>query len=409
MTIAGVESYIQTNWPRAIYQDQSGSGFRGINLPFPYTSPCIKGEGKFYFFFYWDTYFTNLGLLRHGQHEMAKQNIENIFWLLRRHGYMPNHVGINNRSQPPFLSRMVRDYLAASGDEAFYPEAADLLRWEYHFWMTSRNSPVGLNRHGHHATREACRSFYDSALVRRLGLSAEVSDEEKERVGGHHLAEAETGWDFNPRFDGRCADFCEVLLNSLLAEYEEDLAEADAQLAWGFGDYWKKLATTRKERIDHYLWNEERGLYLDYDCREERPASVASLSTFAPLMAGLATQGQATRVRDNLPLFEREHGLAVTEPCAGCRRYQWAYPNLWPPLTYVALKGLQRYGFDDDVRRIARNYVNLNIRLFEKTGQLWEKFDAVTGEVADGEYEAAAMLGWSAGVLLEAAAMAEGR
>jgi len=405
MNIAAIETYIRDNWDRSIYRDINGSGFKQIDLPYPYSSPCIKGEGKFYFFFYWDTYFTNLGLLRHGLHEAARGNIENMFWLITRQGYMPNHVGVDNRSQPPFLCRMVRDYLAGTGDESFYPEAAEALRWEYFFWMNARCSPTGLNRHGHQGDRATCQKFYDGPLVRRLGLPSDVSASEKARIGGHYLAEAETGWDFNPRFEGRCLDFNEVLMNSLLYEYETFLAQAEIRLEWGLGSVWKEAADRRKARIDEFLWNEERGLFLDYDFVNQRHSPVASISTFAPLFVGLASEEQARRVRDNLPLFEQEWGITVTEECAGCEQYQWAYPNMWPPLTYVALKGLQRYGFDADAKRLAEKYVKVNTRLFDETGQLWEKFNAVNGEVAGGEYEAAAMLGWSAGVLLEAAAI----
>ena len=46
--------------------------------------------------------------------------------------------------------------------------------------------------------------------------------------------------------------------------------------------------------------------------------------------------------------------------------------------------------------------------LFAKTGQLWEKTDAETGEVAGGEYDAAPMIGWTAGVYLELKAFVEG-
>jgi neutral trehalase len=53
-----VTEYIRANWERSISHDSEGTGSRGTDLPFPYTSPCIKGEGKFSFFFYWDTYFT---------------------------------------------------------------------------------------------------------------------------------------------------------------------------------------------------------------------------------------------------------------------------------------------------------------------------------------------------------------
>ena len=85
--------YIRANWPRSIYRDAPGAGFAGVDIPFPYTSPCIKGEGHFYFFFYWDTYFTNLGLLRHGLAETAKDNIKNMLWFIARQGYMPTMSG----------------------------------------------------------------------------------------------------------------------------------------------------------------------------------------------------------------------------------------------------------------------------------------------------------------------------
>jgi neutral trehalase len=74
--IEDVLSYIQSNWKRSIYKDLPGKGFKGIDLPYPYTSPSIKGEGHFTFFFYWDTYFTNLGLLRNGHEEQAKNKLK---------------------------------------------------------------------------------------------------------------------------------------------------------------------------------------------------------------------------------------------------------------------------------------------------------------------------------------------
>ena len=88
-----VLDYIRANWPRSIYRDAPGTGFAGVDIPFPYTSPCIKGEGHFSFFFYWDTYFTNLGLLRHGHAQTAKDNIKNMLWFIARQGYMPTMSG----------------------------------------------------------------------------------------------------------------------------------------------------------------------------------------------------------------------------------------------------------------------------------------------------------------------------
>ena len=79
-------------------------------------------------------------------------------------------------------------------------------------------------------------------------------------------------------------------------------------------------------------------------------------------------------------------------------------PNGWPPLQCVAIQALDRYGFKDDARRIAEKYVRTVIANYEKTGDLWEKYNVVTGttEVVD-EYKMPRMVGWTAGVFIYAA------
>jgi len=398
--IARVLEYIRANWPRSIYHDANGSGFKGDDLPFPYTSPCIKGEGHYSFFFYWDTYFTNLGLLRHGHVQTAKDNIRNMLWLITRQGYMPNHVALFNRSQSPYLCRMVQDYLAATGDDAFLPECADGLRQEYHFWTTARHTPIGLAQHGHHETAEGCVQFYDDITPRLSFLSKDAPTADKVRIGGHYLAEAEATCDFTPRFDRRGQDFCQVDLNALLFEYELVLAEYSQRLGWGDHKLWLQRNAARRERMNRYFWNEEQGLFLDYDFVNERPSAVPALTGCQTLFCGIATPEQAARMVANLPLFERAHGLAYTPDVPGCRDYQWAFPNVWPPMAWMVVSGLRRYGYETDAARIAGKYIATAVRLFEKTGQLWEKTDAETGEVAGGEYTAAPMMGWSAGIFV---------
>lgn len=100
----------------------------------------------------------------------------------------------------------------------------------------------------------------------------------------------------------------------------------------------------------------------------------------------------------NLPLFEREHGIAITADVAGVRAFQWAFPNVWPPLVFTTVEGLRSYGFETHAKRIAEKFLATTESLFEKTGQLWEKTDAETGDVAGGEYDATPMMGWTAGV-----------
>jgi alpha,alpha-trehalase len=410
-----VTDYIHQNWHRSIYRDANGSGFRGIDLPFPYTSPCIKGEGHFHFFFYWDTYFTNLGLLRSGLADTARDNIRNILWFIRRQGYMPNHVGLFNRSQPPYLCSMVADYFDhLGGSEAkadrlapaemdFFRECCEVLRQEYHFWTTARHTPTGLQRHGQHDTEEGCIAFYNEFLINRLGKPKDAPLDEKYTVGAHYLAEAESGWDFTPRFSGRCLDHNPADLNSLLYTYETFLGSHSAALGWDDAPLWQERAAARRERMTRLLWSEAEGWFMDYDFVNRCHGPVPSLGGILALFSGLATQEQAARMVAKLPEFERAHGIAVTTDHPSAKGYQWAYPNVWPPLVWVTVAGLRRYGFHADATRIARKYLATSDALFARTGQLWEKTDALTGDVARGEYQAAPMLGWSAGVYLACA------
>ena len=393
-----VLAYIRANWDRSIRRDATGAGQFGVDLPFPYTTPCIPGEGNYSFFFYWDTYFTNLGLLRHGRADVVRDNIRNMLWLVRRQGYMPNHVGLFNRSQPPYLHRMVEDYLAATGDDAFLPEAAEGLRQEYHFWMTARLSPLGLNQYGQHDTWAGQESFANSRRIARLCPNQHLPIAERRRIGAHYLAEAEASCDFTPRFDKRCLDHIQPELNTLLHGYETFFARHAARLGWRDRIDWAARADTRRELMDRHLWSAERGCYLDFDFANARHSKVAALTGFQPLAAGLATPAQAARAVANLPLFERAHGLAYTEDCPDCRNYQWAFPTAWPPSTWITVAGLRRYGYETEARRVAAKYLAVADRLFAETGRLWEKTDAESGLVATGEYKAPPMIGWCAGV-----------
>ena len=116
-----------------------------IGLPYPYTTPCA--EDSFQEMYYWDTYFTNAGLLLWGKTEYAKNNIENMLYLIEKYGFMPNgnRTFYLNRSQPPFLSHMVRDFFEVTGDKEWLSRAYNTLVKEYDFWQTKRVAENGLN------------------------------------------------------------------------------------------------------------------------------------------------------------------------------------------------------------------------------------------------------------------------
>jgi len=260
-----MREYISSSWERTIRvntQDDSTL----IGLPKPYTVP--SPEGMFQEMYYWDTYFTNKGLIADGKVELAKGNTENILYMVDRFGFMPNgsRTWYLNRSQPPFLSIMVADVFKATQDKEWLAQAWPTLEKEYTYWQEKHSTPVGLTRY---SGGDAPQWLLDEFVItggQRLGtdfLTEDLTQEEHDRIGRNLTAEAESGWDFNPRFDRRCEDFCPVDLNSLMYAFEKNMSIFAVTLEKGdsIAQQWEALAQSRKERMMEYCFDKEKKSY----------------------------------------------------------------------------------------------------------------------------------------------------
>ncbi len=371
-----------------------------IGLPYPYTVPCVANvsddqirDGVFNEMYYWDTYFTNVGLIKLGYVELAKNNCDNMLFLVDKFGYMPNGNRLHylGGSQPPYLALMVKDVYQAIKDKNFLKNAYNGLKKEYEFWMTKRIAPNGLNHYGTDKSDEYC-----------VGVCQYVSDRTGVEIksdflynGKNYMAEAESGWDFCARFDGRCMENNAVDLNSNLYFYEKFFEFCEIELQISNGENWKNVAIKRKELMDKYLFDSSLNIYLDYNYITGEKSKIISSASFQPYFVGLADN--ANGVLELLSNLETEHGLLSSTQSE--HTFQWGYPNGWAPLHYVAAQGLKNYGLEKDAERIAQKYVALIDKNFEKTGGLWEKYNMLTGDLnVVCEYDTPQMLGWTAGV-----------
>lgn len=369
-------------------------------LPKPYSVPCTSGG--FRNMFYWDTYFTNAGLLLDGDYAQALNNIEDIAFMIDSVGYMPNATArdLLNRSQPPLFCQMVKDYFDATGDKAFLQRMMPILEKEYSFWMTRRIAPNGLNRYGHDATPKELTDFCNGLAHRVKVNPANFTDEERLRFGAHLLAEAESGWDFTPRFEGRCMDFNPVDLNTILYGFERNMAAFNDVLGLPDSSLWNERADKRKELINRHLLDPESGLYFDYDYVNGKRSDIYSAAVFTTLWAGVADEKGARALVEHLDRLEAPHGVLTCALRDGTTPFaQWDAPNGWAPLHYFAIKGLDRYGFKDAAARIAGKYLSAQTSIYGKTRQLWEKYNAIKGntEVNDEYKMPGEFLGWTAG------------
>lgn len=236
-------------------------------------------------------------------------------------------------------------------------------------------------------------------------LGTNASMHRRARHIADNFAECESGWGFSPRFDGRCTDFAPIDLNSLLYALEINLAWFCTELDNPEQSYWEAQAAARRKLVNRFLWDDKLGSYFDFDMAADQHGEVLSSAGFFALWQGLASQEQASRFLAHLPKLEHDFGLVACAP--GPRLpgqiYQWDTPNAWAPLQFAAIAGLVRYNFLNEARRLAEKYIRVVALNFERTGNLWEKYNAETGGLdVSNEYEMPAMLGWTAGTFIYA-------
>lgn len=421
-----VEQRILKTWSSSKVDSTTRQMPGSLELPFEYFS--IHEDINV--LYCWDTYFTNAGLLLIDSFAIfAKNAVDNQFAEIEQIGFVPNASepwGLN-RSQTPFLSMMVREiYESGLADKNWLLLAFEMLQKDYLFWTdTSANAIedhnttiAGLQRFYHHATEEELLEFYD-VLAPRFYLSDSLPNEEKLKMGEAWLSEAET-MDFTPRFENRCHEFIAVDLNSNLYVYEKNFEWMTDELNLEGQPDWELIASKRKALISKYCWNEERGLFMDYDFVNHRFSTIASVAAFYPLWAGFATKEQADRTVKNLSIFEFEYGPTVCEKSQQKYIYQWDYPAGWPPVYYLVAKALDNYGFKEDACRISAKYLDIVTKNFfdpkpeyfasiigskekdtkREKGFVYEKYDVSDGTIYDAEYACRPFHGWSYAVFI---------
>lgn len=397
--MSAVSEFIAKNFKDTIRYNPDDEG-NLIGLPYPYTTPCAN-EG-FTEMYYWDTYFTNAGLIAEGNVQQAKNNADNVRFLIHKYGFMPNgnRTFYLGNTQPPFYYKMVEDIFEKTGDKAWLKESYDALVKEYGYWQTNRTAPNGLNVYGPHKdyTKEYIEEKYDYFKYRYRGFEAK-NEEEKSACAHTIVTMCESGWDCCTRFENAGEYYNPVDLNSLLYGLEKSMENFSKILENGEAALWSERAARRKEKMLEIMFDNKRGIFLDWNYKEERFSPVVSAASLYPLFVKLDdTPEKAIGVLKN-ELFLK-YGVSACVPGEYDYSLQWDYPNVWAPLQYIAYAACKNYGFDSLAERVAETYIKLLDENFAQTGNLWEKYDGLTGKVANADYNAPKMMGWTAGVYM---------
>jgi alpha,alpha-trehalase len=385
-----------------------------LTLPQPYVVP----GGRFREMYYWDSYFTMLGLATSGRQDLVTGMVQDFAYLIDTFGHVPNGARTYylSRSQPPFFFAMVG--LTSPGDRpAAFAAYLPQLRREYAFWM---NGERGLKPGASHRRVVA---LPDGAVLNRFWDDSDTPRDEAYREDtelartSHRPAQqlfrdiraaAESGWDFGSRWfaDAReraTMDTTEIIpvdLNSLLFALENAIGagcerKGDAACAREFAH----RAEARRKAVDRYLWDADQGVYLDYRWTKQQRVPRLSAAALYPLFVSLASKAQAAAVAKITAHDLLKAGGIVTTPLATGE--QWDSPNGWAPMQWIAVSGLRDYGHAPLAAAIACRWMaNVN-DLYRQSGKLVEKYDVVTTgrSGGGGEYPSQDGFGWTNGVM----------
>jgi alpha,alpha-trehalase len=424
-TTRTMEQHIRALWP-VLLRAPDLPDARSSLLPLP--NAYVVPGGRFREVYYWDSYFTMLGLIESGRTDLVRSMLDNFAYLIATVGRIPNgnRTYYLGRSQPPFFAAMVGRYAAAT-DTTHALRYLEALEAEHAFWMDGAEHLApgeAYRRVAKLADGSVLNRYWDDRPEPRPESFREdyergrtLPQDRREGFYRNVRATAESGWDFSSRWLRNPADLLTlettelvpVDLNSLLYHAERTIAalrafrgqSGDADVAQRF----TAAAERRRRALLAAAYDSVDGFFYDVRWRSgTRVADRPTLAAASPLYFGLATLDEGRAVAARLERdFLKPGGFVTTLIATG---QQWDAPNGWPPLEWLAIEGVRRYGRGDLADAARDRWLALNRRTYRATGKMTEKYDVVdpNRRAGGGEYPTQDGFGWSNGVALALAA-----
>jgi alpha,alpha-trehalase len=419
-SIKPIDEHLMSLW-ETLTREPDDALAQGSLLPLP--NPYIVPGGRFREIYYWDSYFTMLGLRANGKIEMMENMVDNFAYLIGKIGYIPNgnrayYIG---RSQPPFFALMV-NLLNEVSEDNILEKYLHALEQEWTFWNDAKGLDVIKTGAVDHVVKLSDFEFHlrywdqnDTPRPESYREDVELAQKSSKNPSETYRnlrAAAESGWDFSHRWFADEADFSSIHttdilpvdLNCLNIYLTEILAKTNGGMrgeeASMKAEIFSEMAEQMKDSLQDFYWNESLGFFTDYDFVKGEKKNVMTLAGVFPLFFGFATPEQAKSVAHIIETqFLKTGGLSTTLVHSG---QQWDAPNGWAPLQWIVYKGVQRYGFDDLAEKIRNTWMNTCEKVYQQSGKMTEKYDVWNENAAasGGEYPNQDGFGWTNGVYL---------
>lgn len=413
-----LREHIDGLWPVLTRTTDKASSKWDSLLPLP-KSYVVPG-GRFREVYYWDSYFTMLGLAESGHWDKISDMVDNFAYEIDTFGHIPNgnRSYYLSRSQPPFFSLMVE--LLATHDKDALKKYRPQMEKEYAYWMegvdglqpgqankraVKLDDGTILNRYWDDRDTPRPESWLDDVNTAKNNPNRPATE-----IYRDLRSAAASGWDFSSRWMDdpqklgtiRTTSIVPVDLNALMFKMETLLARASQEDGDSAGaSKYEALAASRQKAIESHLWNEKEGWYADYDLKSKKVRNQLTAAALFPLYVKAAAQDRADKVAAaTSSRLLKPGGITTTTINSG---QQWDAPNGWAPLQWVTAEGLQNYGQEKVAMDVTWRFLKNVQHTYDREKKLVEKYDvSSTGTGGGGgEYPLQDGFGWSNGVTLK--------
>ncbi|MEG6408240.1 alpha,alpha-trehalase [Enterobacter roggenkampii] len=413
-----LREHIDDLWPVLTRTTDKASNKWDSLLPLP--KPYVVPGGRFREVYYWDSYFTMLGLAESDHWDKISDMVDNFAYEIDTFGHIPNgnRSYYLSRSQPPFFSLMVE--LLATHDSDALKKYRPQMEKEYAYWMdgvdtlqpgqankrvVKLDDGAVLNRYWDDRDTPRPESWLDDVNTAKSNPNRPATE-----IYRDLRSAAASGWDFSSRWMDdpqklgtiRTTSIVPVDLNALMFKMEKLLARASQESGdAASASKYEALATARQKAIESHLWNDKEGWYADYDLKSKKVRNQLTAAALFPLYVKAAAQDRAEKVAAaTASRLLKPGGIATTTVNSG---QQWDAPNGWAPLQWVAAEGLQNYGQEKVSMDVTWRFLKNVQHTYDREKKLVEKYDVSTTGTGGGggEYPLQDGFGWSNGVTLK--------
>ena len=354
---------------------QIGFGnLRNANAEAGFVSDFIDTAFNGYLFMWDSSFIVMFG--KYGSRAFDFQStLDNFYSHQHRDGFICREIC---ESQPG--EQFTRDDPASTG-----PNVLPWAEWEYYCSTADKErlARVFDPLCAYHRWLQLNRSWQDGSYY-SCGLACGMDNQPRQTPGyNHNLSHGFMSW------IDTCAQ--QYLSGDILCKMAKELGREE-EVGW-----LREEADMLRRVITDTMWDEEKAFYFDKR-RDGSLSDVKTVGAYWTLLAGIVPEERRERFIGHLrnpAEFARPNRIPTLSADDPNYRPDGGYwlGGVWAPTNYMVLQGLSRCGEKDLCFEIARDYLENVVKVFEKTGTVYENYAPESAE--PGNPAASDFVGWT--------------